>query len=101
MSHRSSWPFDEYAVLVVPCLWNRQESISRRVEASIPGVERTEERYETQPADRFELSVGRDLHLGKGHKGKPLNDFVHPYAELDGRPYPTLTRTVSFETVSP
>ena len=56
--------------------------------------------FGTHPADRVELSVGRDLVLGEGHRGKPLNYFVYPYVEVGGAPYAKVTRQVTFESES-
>jgi transglutaminase-like putative cysteine protease len=36
--------------------------------------------------DRVTLSVGRDLVLTPKQQGEPLNFFVHPYVEVDGKP---------------
>lgn len=47
--------------------------------------ERRELFYGTQPADRLQLSRGRDLRLGEGHRGRTLNYFVYPYLEGDGK----------------
>jgi transglutaminase-like putative cysteine protease len=41
--------------------------------------------YGTQPADRIHFSTGRDLRLGPEHRDRPLNYFVYPYVEVDGR----------------
>ncbi len=38
------------------------------------------------PADRIELTVGRDLTLVPPQSGPALNFFVYPYAELAGQP---------------
>jgi transglutaminase-like putative cysteine protease len=47
-------------------------------------------------ANRFALSTGRDL-LFPGMAGPPLNYFVYPYLEVDGRPAPDLlSRKTSF-----
>jgi hypothetical protein len=35
--------------------------------------------------NRFRLSLGRDIHV-PGMKGEPLNYFLSPYAEVDGKP---------------
>jgi transglutaminase-like putative cysteine protease len=40
--------------------------------------------FGTQPADRFQLTVGRDLELGDGHTSGSLNYFVYPHLEIDG-----------------
>lgn len=46
--------------------------------------EQRELHYGTHPADRFQLSRGRDLRLGQEHRDRPLNYFVYPYVEVDG-----------------
>ena len=43
-----------------------------------------------QPADRVQLSEGRDLLL-PGMKGEALNYFVYPYVELAGQPSKAMT----------
>jgi transglutaminase-like putative cysteine protease len=37
--------------------------------------------------DRVQFSVGRDIRLDPPQQGEPLNYFVYPYAELDGKPF--------------
>lgn len=37
--------------------------------------------------DRFEISTGRDLTLAPRQKGGPLNFFIYPYVEADGKAY--------------
>lgn len=37
-------------------------------------------------ANRVQFSVGRDIRLNPPQEGEPLNYFVYPYAELDGKP---------------
>lgn len=49
--------------------------------------------YGTHPADRIQFSRGRDLRLGTAHLDRPLNYFVYPYAEVDGK-----ERKISFGT---
>lgn len=39
--------------------------------------------------NRVTLSIGRDLVLEPKQQGEPLNFFVHPYVEVDGKPWPT------------
>ncbi len=41
--------------------------------------------YGMHPADRLHFSTGRDLRLGKNHKGRSLNYFIYPYIEVDGK----------------
>jgi transglutaminase-like putative cysteine protease len=46
--------------------------------------------------NRVMFTLGRDIRLKPGQKGEPLNYFVYPYAELDGRPYEGLKSEFSF-----
>lgn len=41
--------------------------------------------FGAQPADRLQLSVGRDLELGTGHETGRINYFVYPHIEVGGR----------------
>jgi transglutaminase-like putative cysteine protease len=52
--------------------------------------------FGTHPADRFQFTVGRDIRLGEGHTGKPLNYFIYPYVEVSGKKYDALKNTFSF-----
>jgi transglutaminase-like putative cysteine protease len=48
--------------------------------------------------DRIAFSTGRDLDLVPRQAGAPLNFFVYPHVEVDGKPYPAekIVRTFSF-----
>jgi transglutaminase-like putative cysteine protease len=48
--------------------------------------------------DRIAFSTGRDLDLVPRQAGPPLNFFIYPYVEVDGKPYPAekIARTFSF-----
>ena len=46
--------------------------------------------------DRLEFSRGRHLNLNPAQKGPPLNFFVYPYAELDGRRHEAVDRRFTF-----
>ena len=46
--------------------------------------------------DRLEFSRGRQLTLVPAQQGPPLNFFVHPYAEVDGRPHEAIERKWKF-----
>jgi len=39
-------------------------------------------------ADRVAFSTGRDITLVPRQDDKPLNFFIYPYVEVDGKPYP-------------
>jgi transglutaminase-like putative cysteine protease len=47
--------------------------------------------------DRVLFSTGRDLNLVPKQDGKPLNYFVYPYVEVDGKPHDKVQRTFTFE----
>ncbi len=38
------------------------------------------------PSDRIEFTLGRDLVLEPAQEGEPLNYWIYPYAELNGKP---------------
>lgn len=50
-------------------------------------------------ADRVAFTVGRDIDLVPRQQGKPLNFFIYPYVEVDGKPYDQIKRAFSFKDV--
>jgi transglutaminase-like putative cysteine protease len=48
-------------------------------------------------ANRVMISMGRDIRLKPAQHGDPLNFFVNPYAEMDGKPAPQLKTDYSFK----
>jgi transglutaminase-like putative cysteine protease len=50
--------------------------------------------------NRVEFTRGRDLTLTPKQAGPPLNYFVYPYAEADGKPVEDIARTYTFEDVA-
>jgi len=50
-------------------------------------------------ANRVRLSSGRDLILDPPQQGGPLNYFVYPYVEADGKPLGGVTQTFAFRNV--
>ena len=46
--------------------------------------------------NRVQFSVGRDIRLSPPQQGDPLNYFIYPYAEVDGKPI-TMESTFSFQ----
>ncbi len=38
-----------------------------------------------RPLDRIHFTTGRDLRLGRWHQDRPLNYFIYPYVEVDGK----------------
>ncbi len=51
-------------------------------------------------ANRLQFSTGRDLLLSPPQAGEPLNYFVYPYVEVDGRKYENVSNRFSFADVS-
>src|SRR4051812_23850140 len=49
----------------------------------------------------LEFSRGRHLTLAPAQRGGPLNFFVYPYAEVDGKPHEAIGRTFSFRDLDP
>jgi transglutaminase-like putative cysteine protease len=52
--------------------------------------------FGSHDVNRVQFSMGRDLRLNPPQDGKPLNYFVYPYAEVDGREYPNVSLAFSF-----
>jgi transglutaminase-like putative cysteine protease len=50
--------------------------------------------------NRIELSRGRDLVLAPLQNGEPLNYFVYPYAEVDGRKFAAIDTTYSYQDLT-
>ena len=42
--------------------------------------------------NRLQFTVGRDIRLDPPQQGDPLNYFIYPYAELDGKPFAVETK---------
>jgi transglutaminase-like putative cysteine protease len=57
--------------------------------------------FGSHDVDRMQLSMGRDLRLNPAQEGKPLNYFVYPYVEVDGREHPNVSLAFSFADVTP
>jgi len=51
--------------------------------------------------NRVFFTYGRDLRLSADQKGDPLNYFIYPYAELNGKPFTGLQTHFSFRDVAP
>jgi transglutaminase-like putative cysteine protease len=49
--------------------------------------------------NRVQFSVGRDLRLKPPQAGAPLNYFVYPYVESDGKEFPNVSIAFSFQDV--
>ena len=48
-------------------------------------------------ANRVKFSTGRDITLSPKQDGPPLNYFVYPYVEVDGKPYEAVGKQFTFE----
>jgi transglutaminase-like putative cysteine protease len=49
--------------------------------------------------NRVQFTMGRDLELRPPQAGPPLNYFVYPYVEVDGKEYPNVSINVSFRDI--
>jgi transglutaminase-like putative cysteine protease len=47
--------------------------------------------------NRVQLSTGRDLVLAPPQAGAPLNYFVYPYVEVDGKPFEKIAKTFAYK----
>ena len=47
-------------------------------------------------SNRVRLSIGRDITLDPSQQGVPINYFVYPYVEVDGKPLEGVTQTFAF-----
>ncbi|HZT69066.1 MAG TPA: transglutaminase domain-containing protein [Terriglobia bacterium] len=58
--------------------------------------------FGSRDADRVEFSTGRDLVLTPRQAGPPVNYFVYPYVEVDGKPFDgAIEKHFSFRDVRP
>ena len=46
--------------------------------------------------NRVEFTIGRDLILRPQQRGEPLNYFVYPYAEVDGKAFSSVERSFAY-----
>lgn len=52
--------------------------------------------YGAHDENRVQMSMGRDLVLNPKQAGEPLNYFVYPYVEVDGKPYTDFDKKFAF-----
>lgn len=57
--------------------------------------------YGHHDENRLEFSRGRHLTLEPPQKGGPLNFFIYPYAEVDGKPLTAVSHRFTYADVSP
>jgi transglutaminase-like putative cysteine protease len=51
-------------------------------------------------ANRVQFSMGRDIRLNPPQQSDPLNYFVYPYAELNGKPFDQLQSHFAFQDLA-
>ncbi len=51
-------------------------------------------------ANRVQFSVGRDLTLQPKQDGGPLNYFIYPYVEVDGKPFESVEKKFSYRELA-
>ena len=52
--------------------------------------------FGSHDVNRMQFSMGRDLRLNPPQEGNPLNYFVYPYVEVDGKEFPNVALEFSF-----
>ena len=50
--------------------------------------------------NRIQFTTGRDLRLDAAQKGDPLNYFIYPYVEVDGKPFSHVSKKFAFKDLS-
>jgi transglutaminase-like putative cysteine protease len=55
--------------------------------------------FGSHDANRVQFSMGRDLRLNPAQQDRPLNYFVYPYVEVDGKEFPNVALAFSFADV--
>ena len=50
--------------------------------------------------NRVEFSIGRDLSLNPKQGGDPLNYFIYPYVEVDGKPFTAVDKSFSYRDLT-
>lgn len=56
--------------------------------------------FGTVDANRVQFSTGRDITLAPKQDGPPLNYFVYPYVEIDGKTHEAISKQFSFVEIS-
>ncbi len=51
-------------------------------------------------SNRVRFSMGRDINLAPKQSGPPVNYFVYPYVESNGKPYKAVHWQLSFRNTS-
>lgn len=51
--------------------------------------------------NRVEFTRGRDLILSPKQQAEPLNYFIYPYAEVDGKPFASIDKSFSYRDQTP
>jgi transglutaminase-like putative cysteine protease len=51
--------------------------------------------------NRVQLTIGRDIRLDPPQSGGPMNYFIYPYVEVDGKPYTDLDKKFTFKDAAP
>jgi transglutaminase-like putative cysteine protease len=62
--------------------------------------DRREYFFGAHDVNRIQFTTGRDLRLDAAQKGDPLNYFIYPYAELDGKPFDKLQSHFAFRELA-
>ena len=60
---------------------------------------RSEYFFGAHDANRVQFSIGRDVMLSPAQAGAPLNYFIYPYAEVDGKTFTQVNKKFAFREV--
>lgn len=50
--------------------------------------------------NRVQFTIGRDIVLNPPQNGKPLNYFIYPYVEVDGKPFSSVQYKFLFKDLA-
>ena len=51
------------------------------------------------PSNRIQFTIGRDIILNPPQQGAPLNYFIYPYAEIDGKEFSAIQKKFYFKKI--
>lgn len=62
--------------------------------------DRREYFFGAHDSNRVQITIGRDIRLDPPQSGEPLNYFIYPYVEIDGKPFTDLDNKFTFKDVA-
>lgn len=55
--------------------------------------------FGTLDVNRVQFSIGRDITLVPKQSGEPINYFIYPYVEVDGKPYEKMDKKFAYREI--